>query len=195
MIVAGDAESALQLAPELPVSIKDRLVALAQQPQRMLDRVEVSRWFQERAKPSLTLPRNVILNPGSPRGSAVRARSYENAYANETLVILNLAKSLPNNTDLEPGLRAVQEATAEPSELLDDRLMASRFVGQTGILLDWPALQISLVDHPRGRLSGDEVLKLQNLMPPGDLMHYAIHAAVSEILNSRSEVDRPEAQP
>lgn len=194
IILADDAKLALQLAPELPVNINVRLSNLTLQPQRMLDRVEVSRSFHE-TKPRLLLPGGgnlVTTPPRSRRGNILNT----SMFINETLAILGLADSLPNDVDLAAGLQAIHEATAAPSKALEIRVTAIPASDRAKIELEWPSLQVVRV--ARGvfeEMPDNEVAKLRDLLPPSELMHYAIHAAANEILSKRTKNDQPAAQP
>jgi len=181
MILTGDPKLALQTAPQLPASLNDRLVSLSQQSQRMLARTEVSPHFHAQAHPILQLPFNVRI-----RSNETARSSSSNTFANEMLALLQLAKYLADDTALASGLQTVQEATAKDAASLVDRLSAASTSLNT-LLLDWPTLRITAATGPRNRFQEHELAELQDLLPPPDLMHYAIHAAASELLSGRTD--------
>jgi hypothetical protein len=171
MILKCDPQLTIQKIEVLSQSINDRLINLSRTPQRMLARVEVSRYFYKVAIPSTSNEGlSIRLAVSGSRGLGLGISSTVEAHASETLAILELTKLLSADADFTRGLHAVRKATTEASEIVSEAVQSAR----SEIRIDWPSFKF--------KTGPSSLQDTVNSLSPEQIMAYVIHRFAGTML-------------
>ena len=180
MILAGEPQLAMEMAPDLPATVNIRLAELAEDPERLLAIFGVKSSFVRQSVPQTATIKPVVSD-------------YQAAHASETLEILDLATVLPASVDLNAGLEAVIEATSTDNENLRKQF------ARVHVQAEWPSLKVSAPQAEFGNEFANMYPELANSSPE-DVMAYLIHTSASALANIEGRRDdslnparRPEA--